>query len=260
MQKRLWTQAGLLMLSCILTSCAALWPPEPITAPPRPPEPALASRQAIVVTASDWGCVDGVLQGFERKKEGAPWELAIEKIPVVVGRNGMGWGIGLHPLTIPEGPVKREGDGKAPAGIFRLSSGFGYAATEDVSWIRLTYRQATPKLLCIDDPRSVYYNRIVDATRMENDWKSRERMLRRDDLYRLGIVVDHNTDPPAAGKGSCIFMHIWKGPSHGTAGCTAMALHHLQRLLLWLDPAAMPVLMQLPDPEYAHLRLLWHLP
>lgn len=220
----------------------------------------MSSLQAIVVTSSDWDRIDGVLQSYERKKEGAPWELAIEKIPIVVGRNGMGWGIGLHPLPIAEGPVKNEGDGRAPAGIFRLSSGFGYAAPGDVSWIRLSYRQATPRLLCIDDPISAYYNRIVDVTQVKTDWKRREKMLRPDDLYRLGIVVDHNVDPPAAGKGSCIFMHIWKGPLQGTAGCTAMALHHLQRLLLWLDPAAMPVLMQLPSPEYERLRLLWRLP
>jgi L,D-peptidoglycan transpeptidase YkuD (ErfK/YbiS/YcfS/YnhG family) len=250
MQKRLWARTGLLMLSCILTSCAALLPPEPVMAP----------LQAIVVTASDWERIEGVLQGYERVNPDAPWERVIEKIPVVVGRKGMGWGIGLHPLPIPEGPVKNEGDEKAPAGIFRLSSGFGSAAAGDVSWIRLPYRQATPQLLCIDDIRSAYYNLVVDATRMKTDWQGHEKMLRPDDLYRFGIVVDHNMDPPVAGKGSCIFMHIWQGPLQGTAGCTAMALHHLQRLLLWLDPVAMPVLIQLPGFEYARWRLPWRLP
>ncbi len=250
MQKRLWTQTGLLMLSVLLTSCAAL----------KPPEPAMSPLQAVVVTTSDWDRIEGVLRGYERANPDAPWEHVIDTIPVVVGRNGMGWGIGLHPLPLPEGPVKQEGDGKAPAGIFRLSSGFGYAAAGDVSWIRLPYRQATPQLLCIDDIHSAYYNRIVDATGLKADWQGHEKMLQPDDLYRLGIVVDHNMDPPIAGKGSCIFLHIWKGPTQGTAGCTAMASQHLKQLLLWLNPLAMPVLIQAPGPEYDRLRVPWRLP
>ena len=238
------------MLNIFLISCAALKP----TASPS------SSLQAVVVTAADWDRIDGVLQGYERKHEAAPWERVIEETPVVVGRNGMAWGRGVHPLPMPEGPMKQEGDGRAPAGLFRLSAGFGYAAPGEVSWIKLPYRQATPTLLCIDDTRSAYYNRIVDASGVKADWRGYEEMLRPDDLYRLGIVIDHNMDPPLAGKGSCIFMHIWKGASQGTAGCTAMASNTLQRLLLWLDPAAMPILIQLPKVEYGRLRGSWRLP
>jgi D-alanyl-D-alanine dipeptidase len=250
MQKMLWAQTGLLMLSVLLTSCAALKPPEPVISP----------LQAVVVTTSAWDRIEGILQGYERVNPDGPWERRIDKVPVVVGRNGMGWGIGLHPLPISEGPVKHEGDGRAPAGIFRLSSGFGYAAAGDVSRIKLPYQQATPQLICIEDIQSAYYNRIVDATEMKSDWQGHEKMLRPDDLYRLGIVVDHNMDPPVAGRGSCIFMHIWTGPSEGTAGCTAMAAHHLKELLHWLDPVAIPVLIQMPDPEYGRLRVRWRLP
>jgi hypothetical protein len=39
-----------------------------------------------------------------------------------------------------------------------------------------------------------------------------------------------------------------------------MAPHSLQRLLEWLDPAAMPVLISLPDSGYARLRIPWRLP
>lgn len=250
MQKRLWVKTRLLMLGMLLTSCAAL----------RPTEPVISPLQAVVVTTSDWDCIEGVLRGYERVNPDAPWERVIDNISVVVGRNGMGWGIGLHPLPVPEGPVKQEGDGRAPAGIFRLSSCFGYAAAGDVSWIKLPYRQATPRLLCIDDTQSTHYNRIVDATRLKADWQGHEKILRPDGLYRFGIVVDHNIDPPITGKGSCIFMHIWKGPLQGTAGCTAMAPHHLKKLLLWLNPVAMPVLIQVPDAEYDRLQVLWRLP
>jgi D-alanyl-D-alanine dipeptidase len=250
MPKRLQILLGLLMLNMVLTSCAAL----------RPPEPLMAPLQAVVVTAADWDAIEGVLRGYERRGVDAPWEGVIEERPVVVGRNGMAWGMGMHPLPLPEGPVKVEGDGRAPAGIFRLSAAFGYDTALDASWIRLPYHQATPRLLCIDDVRSAYYNRIVDASGLKTDWQGCEQMLRPDDLYRFVIVVDHNMDPPEAGKGSCIFMHGWKGASQGTAGCTAMASNALRRLLQWLDPAAMPVLIQLPDSEYARLRIPWRLP
>jgi len=40
--------------------------------------------------------------------------------------------------------------------------------------------------------------------------------------YRLGVFVEHNTKPRRAGFGSCIFLHIWSGPTEPTIGCTAM--------------------------------------
>ena len=250
MHERLRRIIGLVMMSMLLTSCAALRSTEPVGAP----------LQAMVVKTADWDRIDGILQVCERKNGDAPWECKLENIPIVVGRNGMGWGRGMHPLPLPEGPVKQEGDGRAPAGIFRLSSTFGYAPAVKVPRIAMPYQQATVQLLCIDDTRSAHYNRIVYTNRVEADWQGYEKMLRRDDLYRFGIVIDHNMDPIIAGQGSCIFMHIWNGPSQGTAGCTAMAAQHLERLILWLNPVAMPILVQLPIQEYGRLRIPWNLP
>ena len=64
-----------------------------------------------------------------------------------------------------------------------------------------------------------------------------------DGLYRWGIVVGHN---PAnqPGAGSCIFIHLWRGPGQPTAGCTAMSEENLPRILAWLDPALDPRLVQ----------------
>ena len=223
-------------------------------------EPAPAPLQALAVTTPSWESLDGVLVGYERTHGDEPWKRMVEPIRIVVGRNGMGWGRGMHPLPPSEGPVKREGDGRAPAGIFRLSSTFGYSPVEEVSWIRMPYQQITADLLCINDPGSVCYNRIVDAVRENADWETHEEMLRADGRYQYGIIVDHNMDPAIAGKGSCIFMHVWGGFSQATGGCTAMALNHLERLLSLLDPVAMPVLIQLPGPEYARLKVPWRLP
>jgi D-alanyl-D-alanine dipeptidase len=63
-----------------------------------------------------------------------------------------------------------------------------------------------------------------------------------------------------AGRGSCIFLHIWAGPSKGTAGCTAMPQPRLETLLRWLDAKKRPLLVQLPEAVYARLRDAWRLP
>src|SRR5262245_11255951 len=85
------------------------------------------SRQLVIVITSDWNGVDGVMKLYERDSINNLWKVVSEKIPVVVGRNGMAWGKGLHGGARGEGPVKQEGDGRSPAGAFSLSSAFGYA-------------------------------------------------------------------------------------------------------------------------------------
>ena len=46
------------------------------------------------------------------------------------GKNGLAWGKGIADnLDQRDGPVKHEGDGKAPAGIFKLGTAFGYDST-----------------------------------------------------------------------------------------------------------------------------------
>jgi L,D-peptidoglycan transpeptidase YkuD (ErfK/YbiS/YcfS/YnhG family) len=114
---------------------------------------------------------------------------------------------------------------------------------------------------CVDDPKSKRYNVIVDRKGISNpDWKSFETMRREDDLYRVGVVVDHNAFPAAPGAGSCIFLHIWSGPQDPTIGCTAMEGARLEQIVHWLDPRARPVLVQLPEGEYKRLRDDWALP
>ena len=223
-------------------------------------DPLAASRQALVVMTNDWKSPTATLLRYERRDLKSTWTLTGETLSVMVGRNGLAWGQGLHRGTSPDEPSKREGDGKAPAGIFRLSTAFGYDAPETMTWVLLPYRQATPHLLCVDDPASRYYNRVVDSSHVATDWKSFEEMRRRDDQYRLGIVVDHNVDPVVSGGGSCIFLHIWAGPNRATSGCTALAAENVEKLMRWLDPQANPVLVQMPMSVYGRYRKDWGLP
>ena len=224
-------------------------------------QPLADVQQVLLVVPSDWNEVSTHLICFERTNRTAIWEKFGHTIPVVIGRSGLGWGTGLHPTNDLTGPMKREGDGKSPAGIFRLTGAFGYEQPDSVKWIHLPYAQCTSMLECVDDPNSSHYNSILDASKVaKSDWRSFENMRRNDELYRLGIFVEHNQSPAIAGKGSCIFIHIWQGPTIGTSGCTAMAPERLTEILGWLEPTKRPVLVQLPKAEYFRWRFSWKLP
>jgi hypothetical protein len=227
------------------------------------------STQMIVVTTPGWDAVQGRLERLERADAHEAWHRIGEPIPVVVGGKGLGWGIGLIDTGGPkirEGsePVKREGDGKSPAGAFALGTAFGDSG-EALAGSKLPYLALTPSVECVDDPASKSYNRIVDRSKMTPDWNSSEHMRAIGQAYLWGIVIDHNATVPGnasprPGGGSCVFLHIWSGPASGTAGCTAMAQENLESLLLWLDPRRKPVLVQLPEAAYRRLTKAWRLP
>jgi L,D-peptidoglycan transpeptidase YkuD (ErfK/YbiS/YcfS/YnhG family) len=212
------------------------------------------SNQLIVVTSKTWDDIQGTAQRYER--HGDTFEKYEAPFAVVLGKNGMGWGKGLLDAGQREGPVKQEGDGKAPAGIFKLGSAFGYDSRAET---RLPYLALTSTIECVDDASSKRYNQLVDGSTVAKDWNSAERMRRQDDLYRQGIFIEHNT-PASPSAGSCIFFHIWRGPMAPTRGCTAMDPVNISRLISWLDPRQSPLLVQLPEAQYQQLRARWKLP
>ncbi|MEB0045583.1 MULTISPECIES: L,D-transpeptidase family protein [unclassified Pseudomonas] len=212
------------------------------------------SNQLIVVTTKNWTDVQGTAQRYER--QGTIFQKTGSPFAIVVGRNGLAWGKGLNVVSQRAGPIKHEGDGKAPAGLFKLGTAFGYDSTSDT---RLPYLPLTAAIECVDDSHSTHYNRLLDGSTIIKDWSSSERMRRDDGLYRQGIVIEHNM-PAAAGSGSCIFFHIWRGPASPTQGCTAMPPDDIAQLLHWLDPRQSPLLVQLPETDYEQLRHQWHLP
>lgn len=216
------------------------------------------SQQMLLVITPAFNNAKGTLYRFERSNNG-PWQKIQDAIPINVGQKGMAWGLGLHPELHLQ-PIKKEGDGKSPAGIFQLSSVFGFAPREHYATLRMPYQQVTHTLVCIDDPKSSLYNTLVDKRQVAKiDWHSAENMHDYTQ-YHLGIVIDHNPSR-IPGKGSCLFLHLWKDPNQGTGGgCTAMSLASLKTILNWLDTNKMPILVQLPRTEYVNLRHNWQLP
>ena len=212
------------------------------------------AQQALVVTVSGWNSIDGTLQRFE--KHDGKWQEVGQKFPIVVGKSGLGWDGITDPPSKSGQPIKKEGDGRSPAGIFKITELFGFDQSRDA---KLPYRPLTESIECVDDVSSQSYNEIVDRKEMPNpDWNSSEKM-RTIDVYQIGAVVDYNS-PKIPDAGSCIFLHIWKGPGHGTAGCTAMEESHVKELAGWLDEKKQPILIQLPQAMYEGLRELWQLP
>jgi len=215
--------------------------------------------QLLTVVTEDWNRFQATLRRYERSP-GSAWRVVGPPIDVVLGREGYGWGHGLHGSGAPagrSGPTKREGDGRSPAGVFEIGTAYGYQAKRKE--ITLPYVQATPELRCVDDPVSRHYNRIVSTANTSVDWKSAEYMRRDDALYEIAVVVEHNTRETEPGAGSCIFIHVWRGPQSGMTGCTAMPLETLETISGWLKPDA-AVLIALPRPEYQALRAPWKLP
>jgi len=196
------------------------------------------TEQLIVVTTKNWSTPSGTLQRYEMK--GTKWHKVGKDISIKLGRNGLGWGRGLHSIPKSAKIIKREGDGKAPAGIFTLKQAFGYQPFV-VSYPYEVYKTTDH---CVDDAKSKYYNKIIDSTKVKKDYKSFEHMKFPKDYYKYGIVVNHNHIDEAGavkGAGSCIFMHIKKVP---TAGCTVMNEKEMKEIIEWLDADKNPLLLQ----------------
>jgi len=221
----------------------------------------VAAEQVVLVLTDSWDSLAGVAYLFKRADK--LYSQVGEPVPVVVGRKGLGWGIGLHPKAGLAGPHKREGDGKGVAGVFRLDKVMGYAA-KPPSGTSLTYLQSKSGTRCVDDSKSAQYNRIVELKNFKGkskDWKSSEKMVRKDKLYKWLITIDHNTSKkPDTLGGSCIFFHIWRAKNKGTAGCTATTEKNLVKLLTFIKTKDKSALVQMPRAAYQKLQKPWGLP
>lgn len=178
--------------------------------------------QVMLVLAANASDTEGMVQFFEKKDDG--WVRTMTTCPASIGRNG---------VATPGS--KREGDGMSPHGFYPIGIAFGYEAATPT---RMPYVQMTAEDIWVDDPASPDYNHLVkrSATRAT----SFEEMRRKDDLYKFGLLVEYNTSPVVAGRGSAIFIHIWSGRGKSTSGCVAFPEERMKKILAWLDPAKKP--------------------
>jgi L,D-peptidoglycan transpeptidase YkuD (ErfK/YbiS/YcfS/YnhG family) len=130
--------------------------------------------------------------------------------PCAVGRGGIG-------------EKRAEGDGITPVGRHRIEAvlrrpdrvrpGAGAAIGLCDGWS--------------DDPADPAYNRRV----LRPHPFGHEALRRSDPMYDLVAVTDWNRHPPVKGRGSAIFLHVWRRPRHPTAGCIAVRRQDLAWIL-----------------------------
>lgn len=209
-----------------------------------------SSQQVIIVVSDDWNSSVAKLNCYE--KQSGMFKHIGDEISVFLGKSGLGWGAGLIQFNTSVGPIKREGDKRAPAGVFRLPYVFGLLPVDSLKWLKYPYQQISKLNECVDDTSSELYNKIVNTSEINKTWKSSENMD--DPDYKYGIVINHNSAPVEKGCGSCIFFHLTGPKRKPTAGCTAMDEPSLLKLLRWIDSSKKTILIQLPESEYEKIK------
>jgi D-alanyl-D-alanine dipeptidase len=203
-----------------------------------------ANEQIILVISKDFDASKAQLYTFEKKD--THYQKVFTPFSVNLGRNGLAWGEGIKAIEHKKNePQKREGDGRAPSGIFSLGEAFGY--TKNLT-TKLHYIYADKELICVDDISHKRYNQVLHVSN-KNDIKSYENMRRSDNLYEIGVIVKHN-EKNIPSFGSCIFLHVEKNALSPTSGCTSMPKKKLSQLIQWLDAKKSPILIQVPQQYY----------
>ena len=191
------------------------------------PRPLHRATRLVIITVPDMNSVKATMHTFTRKSlASANWERSGLPEPAVVGAAGIGWGQTFASYAKKDEALKREGDRKTPAGIFRLGPTFGFEMQKIAGYLRLQ----PGKSFCVDDPGSVQYGKIVEKAAAKGA-KSGEDMAAIPS-YKRGIVVNY----PAlrgARAGSCIFVHVWEGDSVGTSGRVGLPEERVAALQEW---------------------------
>ena len=187
------------------------------------------SEQLIFATNKDSTSSLVTIHAVERNN--GVWQIVFPSFTGSIGEKGF--------AAIDD---KREGDGKSPSGVFPLGIAFGYDPSVAT---KMPYRQATEDDFWVDDVNSEDYNKWVKGEPNAASW---EKMRRDDDQYKYGVVIEYNMHPIVKGKGSAIFLHVWKG-GESTLGCVSMPEEMVLKILGWLDPAKKPLIIMGTESE-----------
>lgn len=132
-------------------------------------------------------------------------------------------------------PFKREGDGATPIAAMRLLYGFMRGERVRLPPTALPMRRIRKEMLWCDQPDHPSYNRLVKAPFRP----SHEEMLRTDGLYDICLVLDWNITSRARNRGSAIFFHLIKPGYQPTAGCIAVSLKDMKRMIRFIRNGTM---------------------
>jgi len=158
-------------------------------------------------------------------------------IELAYGNGRLTWPGGTAPAACGRGgvrPDKREGDGASPLGTYKLVEAYYRPDRLAPPPTGLKLTALRPSDGWVDDPADPQYNRLVSLP-----YRARhETMWREDGLYDLVVLIGYNTDPPVAGRGSAIFLHVARPDFAPTEGCIAIGRDILAELLGLLGPGS----------------------
>lgn len=184
------------------------------------------SEQVLVVLADRYGTQLSTYAAYEKVNGG--WKK-IYSGKSVLGKNGFN-------------DNRREGDKTTPTGKYGVPFMFGTASNPGV---KFEYRLAkegdywASNNILEEYNVWLHYDGDDPVARMgdfEALWKIKQ--------YKYAAVIDFNYySNKQIGKGSAIFLHIWKSSTYGTAGCVAMSEPDLLKVLKWLNPAKKPTII-----------------
>jgi L,D-peptidoglycan transpeptidase YkuD (ErfK/YbiS/YcfS/YnhG family) len=165
--------------------------------------------------------------GYEQRHLGTPGliftatadgflDLGARKVRCALGKSG-----------VKPAADKREGDLASPAGVWPMRWVLYRPDKGTAPATALPVQPIAPDDGWSDAPDSPEYNRPIKLPHAG----SAEAMWREDGLYDLVVVLGHNDDPPVAGMGSCIFLHLARPGYLPTEGCVAVSREDMEALL-----------------------------
>ena len=185
------------------------------------PDTASAGTLNIIVQTTSWDATAGVLF------------IGTSRYDCTLGRGG---------VTLD----KVEGDGKTPVGTYPLRQLIYRADRMTQPETGLPVEVLTADTGWCEDPAHPDYNKKVTLPHPAVC----DRMTRDDHLYDMTVVIGYNDDPPAAGKGSAIFMHLAREELTPTAGCVGLRRDDLISVLRLLSPDSHITILPPPDSPY----------
>ena len=165
-----------------------------------------------------------------KKRHGLVHRLMVVRRPGHVSAGRLQAGAVTIPCSLGRNGVtasKREGDGKTPAGRFRLIGGFWRQDRLRRVGGALKLAPINAHMGWCDDPADANYNRPLTLPARARH----EELMRGDGLYDVVLLLDHNQSPRVRGHGSAIFFHLTRNGDDPTAGCVAISRAQMLKLL-----------------------------
>ena len=169
------------------------------------------------------------------KRETSLRRLAVRRKPAQGARGVLTAGPLALPVALGRTGIKankREGDGATPRGTFRLRRLWWRADRHPRPPTLLPVRRISPHDGWCEEPTDRRYNRPVTVP----PHSKADRLARQDGLYDFIVELDHNVRPRVAGRGSAVFIHVARPGFAPTAGCVALSMNSLRRLLARVGP------------------------